>query len=71
MLSTRVPRPTAPVWMSLAYQAQRMSELTDAISGIAEHMDDPDRIAEIRVGEILFRAELDIAARPIDPRRLN
>lgn len=51
--------------------AETLNDLLDAIEGIACRMDDPDRIAAIRVDEDACRAELDLAARPVDTRRLH
>lgn len=48
-----------------------LDELLDAIEGIARQMDDPDRIAAIRVDEDACCAELDVASRPVDPCRLH
>ena len=51
--------------------AGTMDELLDAIAVLAQQMDDPDWIAAIRVDEEACSAELDVAARPVDPRRLH
>tara|TARA_A100001391_G_scaffold179140_1_gene143953 strand:- start:49 stop:222 length:174 start_codon:yes stop_codon:yes gene_type:complete len=57
--------------MKIALRADNMSDLTDLIVALSERLDDPDRIAAVRVDETMFRAELDLAARPVDPRRLH
>lgn len=51
--------------------AETMGNLWDAIEGIACRIDDPDRIAAVRIDEGACRAVLDVAARPVDPRRLH
>jgi hypothetical protein len=45
--------------------------LLDVIGQISGQMDDPDRIAAICLDEDACCAELDVAARPVDPRRLH
>ncbi len=61
---------TAPV-RGLKVAADTMDALLDAIEGIAARMDDPDRIAAVRVDEDACCAELDVDARPVDPRGLQ
>lgn len=63
-------RASAPV-RGVRVAAETMGDLWDAIEGIAAQMDDPDRITAVRLDEIACRAELDVDARPVDPRRLH
>lgn len=51
--------------------AGTMDELVEVLAAFARQKDDPDRIAAIRIDEEACRAELDVATRPVDPRRLN
>ncbi|MFC3086345.1 hypothetical protein [Tabrizicola soli] len=51
--------------------AETVGDLLDAVAVIARRMDDPDRIEAIRIDESACRAELDVAARPVDPRPLH
>lgn len=63
--------PSAAGSLTLEVLADDMDELTDALAVLSSQMDDPDRIAAVRVDEIACCAELDMIARPVDPRRLN
>jgi len=63
--------PSAAGPLTLEVLADDMDELADAITVLSGQMDDPDRIAAIRVDQIACCVQLDIAARPVDPRRLN
>ena len=56
---------------ALEVSAASLDALLDAIDALAGRLDDPDRIAAIRLDETAFCAELDAAARPVDPRRLQ
>lgn len=60
-----------PTVLTVQLSAPDMDALLDAISQISATMDDPDRIAAVRVDENACCAELDLAARPVDPRRLH
>ena len=66
-----VVRPSHDQALTAEIEAASMSELTDAIAGVARLLDDPDRIAAIRIDENACMAELDIEPRPVNPRRLN
>ena len=63
--------PSGGETLTLEVHTDDLDELMDAIVTVSRQMDDPDRIEAIRVDEIACVAELDIAARPVDPRRLN
>lgn len=63
--------PSAAGPLTLKVHADDLPELLDAIVTVSRQMDDPDRIAAIRVDETACVAELALAARPVDPRRLN
>jgi len=54
-------------------EASDMDALQDMIVAIARHMNDPDRIAAVRVDDsaVPVRAEVDLRPRPVDPRRLH
>lgn len=66
-----IVRPSHDQALTAELEAASVSDLTDAIASLARLLDDPDRIAAIRVDEAACVAELDIAPRPVDPRRLN
>ncbi len=71
-MTTSAPALPAPqIVLTMKLSAPDMDALLDAIGQISAQMDDPDRIAAIRVDETACRAELDVAARPVDPRRLH
>jgi len=55
--------PTAPVALTIYVEALNLPKLYELIDQFAAS-GDPDRIAQIRVDEANFCAELDIAARP-------
>ena len=57
--------------LTMKLTAPDMDALLDVIGQISAQMDEPDRIAAIRVDETACCAELDVAARPVDPRRLH
>ena len=63
---------TAPhILLTMQLSAPDMDALLDMIAQISAQMPDPDQIAAIRVDESACCAELDVAARPVDPRRLH
>lgn len=64
-------RPLHVPMLNLEISAGTLDGVLDAIEGFAGRMDDPDRIAAIRVDEVALCAELDVAARPVDPSRLH
>lgn len=64
-------RPTCGPMLTIEVSAGTLDGLLNAIEGFSGRMDDPDRIAAIRVDEDACCAELDVAARPVDPRRLH
>lgn len=66
-----VLRPSDGPVLSVEMCAQTLTDLLDAIPALARQLDDPDRIVAIRVDEDACCAELDVAARPGDPRRLH
>jgi len=66
---TTLPAPM--IVLTVDVSGPDMDALVDAIAALAAGLNDPDQIATIRVDEVACRAELDIAARPVDPRRLN
>jgi hypothetical protein len=63
--------PSAAGMLTVEVSADGMEALTDALAVVACRMDDPDRIAAVRVDEFACCAELYMIARPVDPRRLN
>lgn len=63
--------PSAAGPLTLEIHTDDLPELLDAIVTVSRQMDDPDRIAAIRVDEIACCVQLAIAALPVDPRRLN
>lgn len=63
--------PSPSIVLTMNVSAPDMDTLLDAIRQLAGAMDDPDRIAAIRIDEDACCAELDVAARPVDPRRLH
>lgn len=64
-------KPSHDPMLTLEVSTGTQDELLDAVESIARQMDDPDRIAAIRMDENACCAELDVAARPVDPRRLH
>lgn len=71
-MTTSAPTFPAPqIVLTMKLSAPDMDALLDVIGQISGQMDDPDRIAAIRVDEDACCAELDVAARPVDPRRLH
>lgn len=63
--------PSAAGSLILEIHTDDLPELLDTIVTVSRQMNYPDRIAAIHVDEIACCAELNIAARPVDPRRLN
>jgi hypothetical protein len=63
--------PSQVPMLTLEISAGSLDGLLDAIKGVAGRLDDPDRIAAIRVDEDACCAELDVAARPVGPLRLH
>jgi hypothetical protein len=63
--------PSAQGMQTVELTAMDMDELTEALAVVARQLDDPDRIEAIRVDEMACALELDIAARPVDARRLH
>lgn len=63
--------PALRIVLTMKLSAPDMDQLMDVIAQISAQMDDPDRIAAIRVDEDACCAELDVAERPVDPRRLH
>lgn len=57
--------------LTVPLSAPNMGELQEAILTLAHSLPDPDLIAAIRIDDDAHCAELDIAARPVDPRRLH
>ena len=71
-MTTSAPALPAPhIVLTMKLSAPDMDALLDVIGQISGQMDDPERIAAIRVDETACCAELDVAARPVDPRRLH
>jgi hypothetical protein len=71
-MTTSAPALPAPqIVLTMKLSAPDMDALLDAITLFAGTVDDPDRIAAIRIDEDACCAELDVAARPVDPRRLH
>lgn len=63
---------TAPhIVLTMQLSAPDMDALMGMIAQISAHMGDPDQIAAIHVDENACCAEMDVAARPVDPRRLH
>lgn len=63
--------PAPVIVLKVDLSAPDMDALADLIAALATGLGDPDRIAAIRVDEAACRAELDIAARPVNPHRLH
>jgi hypothetical protein len=57
--------------LTVQVSAASLDDLLDAIDDNAGRLDDPDRLAAIRLDETAFCAELDVASRPVNPRRLQ
>lgn len=57
--------------LTLEISSGTLHDLLDALAHTAGRMDDPDCIAAIRVDEDACYAEMDVGARPVDPRRLH
>lgn len=71
-MSTSTPAlPSPSIVLTMTLSAPNMDQLMDAIELFAGTVDDRDRIAAIRIDEVDCCAELDVAARPVDPRRLH
>lgn len=71
-MTTSAPALPAPkIVLTMKLSAPDMDALLDVIGHINGQMDDPDRIAAIRVDENGCCAELDVAARRVDPRSLH
>lgn len=64
-------QPSPLEMLALEVSAASLDALLDAIDALAGRLDDPDRIAAIRLNETAFCAELDAAERQVDPRRLQ
>jgi len=58
-----VTTPAAPVGLTITMEAMNLPQLFDLIEQFAAS-GDPDRIVAIRLDEVNFCAQLDIAARP-------
>jgi hypothetical protein len=69
MTTTTAQSPAIALRISL--EADDMPALMDLAEQYASILPDRDRIAAIRVDEVACRLEMDIAARPVDPRRLH
>lgn len=65
--TTSAPR----VILTMKLSASDMDELAEVIALLSSKLDDPDRIAAIRIDEEACCAEMDVADRPVDPRRLH
>jgi len=57
--------------LTVTLSAPNIDELQETILALAHSLPDADMIAASRIDEAAPRAELDIAARPVDPRRLH
>lgn len=66
-----IVRPSDRPMLAVQVSAGTMDDLMDAIEALARQLDDPDRIAAIRVDEVACCAELEVAPRPVDARRLH
>lgn len=62
---------TPHIALTVQVSAPDMHALLDALAQISATMDDPDCIAAVRVDEDACCAELDVVARPVDPRSLH
>ena len=63
---------TAPATvLTVTLSADDMGTLMDLVETVSAKMDDPDRIAAIRLDEANCTLQMDIAARPVDLRRLH
>lgn len=69
MQSPALPKPQNVFTVKL--YAPDMDALLDLIATISGQLDDPDRIAAIRVDDGSCCAEIDVANRPVDARRLH
>jgi hypothetical protein len=63
------PPPTIALTIHLS--ADDLPALMSAAEQVAAGIGDPDRIEAVRVDESVCCLEMDIAARPVDPRRLH
>lgn len=63
--------PAAQIALTVRLSAPDMDSLFELITNLAAHLPDPDMVAAIRVDDAACCAEMDIAARPVDPRRLH
>lgn len=71
-MPTSTPAFTTPhIVLTVQLSAPDMNVLLDLIEQVSATVDDPDRIAPVRVDEDACCAEMDFAARPVDPRRLH
>jgi|GEM_PF-5483731 len=57
--------------LTVQLSAEDTDAQVDLIAKLASHIPNPDFIAAIRLDALSCRAEVDVAARPIDPRRLH
>lgn len=71
MSTSAATLPAPRIVLTMTLSAPDMDQLMDAIALFAGTVDDRDRIAAIRIDEAACCAELDVAARPVDPRRLH
>lgn len=71
-MSTSAPTLPAPqIVLTMKLSALDIDQLMDVIELFAGTLDDPDRITAVRIDEDACCAKLDVAARPVDPRRLH
>ena len=69
MTTTKAQSPAIALRISL--EADDTPALMDLAEQYASTLPDRDRIAAFRVDEVACRLEMDMAARPVDQRRLH
>lgn len=57
--------------LTVSLSAPDMDALTDMIAAVSGALPDPDMIVAIRLAEDVCMAEMDLARRPVDPRRFH
>ncbi|MGO4909025.1 hypothetical protein ACEN2J_11935 [Pseudorhodobacter sp. W20_MBD10_FR17] len=71
MSANNQPNSAPATVLTITLSADDLDALVDLAATVSANMDDPDRIAAIRMDEANCTLQMDIAARPVDPRRLH
>lgn len=61
----------ARIAVTVQLSAPDIDAFFELITNLAAHLQDADMVAAIRLDAAACCAEMDIAARPVDPRRLH